>query len=333
MRPPPDVTAVVLTLGRTPLLTPCLEALRREGGTRLELIVVDQAESSVRLPAGLADRVLRPGRNLGFAGGNNLGIAVAAGELVATVNDDAVVEPGWLGLLSAALASDPRAAAAQGVNLMLDRPHLADGCGLGWNRWWQAVQLGHGLPAPDPGGERRAVFGVSATVALYRRQALAGVARRGEVFDARLHAYYEDVELACRLRHAGWRALLVPAARARHAGSASAGGTTARRKRWRLVYGNRYLATARCQGGRFWRCLPRMAARDLLDLARAARRADGVRLAGIAGGWARALRLLPLYVRRGAACAPCAPCAPCTDGAFVTEAVPDEGLAAEPRRP
>ena len=96
----------------------------------LEIVVVDQGEPPVDLPAGLADRVLRPGRNLGFAAGNQPGDRRGVrGEWIATVNDDVLVEPGWAAALVAALEADPKAAAAQGVNLLLDRPDLADGCG------------------------------------------------------------------------------------------------------------------------------------------------------------------------------------------------------------
>lgn len=287
-------SAVVPTLGRSRWLVPCLEALRRDGGAGIEILVVDQGEAPVELPAGLADRVLRPGRNLGFAAGTNLGIAAASAELVATVNDDALVEPGWLAALSAALEGDPRAAAAQGVTLILDRPDLADGCGLEWNRWWQAVQIGHGRPAPALTEPAREVFGVSATVALYRQAALREVAPDGNVFDPRLISYYEDVELAGRLRSAGWRALLVPAARARHAGSAT--GATMSRERWRLIYGNRWLAAARLPG-RGWPRVPRMLLRDLADLAKAAGAGDGARAGGIAAGWVRAARELSGFMR------------------------------------
>ena len=325
--PAARLSAVVPTVGRSALLAACLEALRRDGGRELEIVVVDQAPSPLALPAGLADRVLRPGRNLGFAAAANRGISAARGELVAVVNDDLLIEPGWLAALSGALAGRPDAAAAQGVNLLLAAPALADGWGLAWNRWWQAVQLGHGEEAPPPLAPMREVFGVSATAALYRRSALAEVARGGwkggawrggaesgesegdelrgtpslfdpPFFDPRLESYYEDVELAGRLRAAGWRALAVPRARARHAGSASFGALP--RARWRLVYGNRYLAAARLLGGGFWRRLPRMAARDALDLARAAAAGEGARVAGILAGWLRALRLLPAFARRGA---------------------------------
>ena len=260
------VTAVIPTLGRSPWLIPCLEALRREG---VEIVVIDQSETPLDLP----DRVIRPGKNLGFAAATNLGIAESSGEYVATVNDDAVVEPGWAVRLVEELDRHPEAAAAQGINLSMDG--LVDGCGIEWNRWGQAVQIGHG--GPPSHREIREVWGVSATAAIYRRAAL------GETpFDPRLISYYEDVELAGRLRAAGWTALLVPEARARHAGSATGG--TMSRERWRLVYGNRWLVA---RGQPFWR----MAARDLVDLTRALGRGDFSRAAGIPSGWARALRL------------------------------------------
>lgn len=274
------ISAVIPTLGKSPWLLQCLEALRREGG--IEIVVVDQGEKPTGLPEGI--RVVRPGRNLGFAAGTNLGVAESSGALIATVNDDAIVEPGWLAHLKAALESDPGAAAAQGVNLLLDDPERADGCGIAWNRWWQAVQIGHGEKAPPATPGAQEIFGVSATAALFRREALLAVSPRGEIFDPLLVSYYEDVELAGRLRAAGFRALLVPAARARHAGSAT--GRTLSRERWRLIYGNRYLAAKRFLGRGFWLRLPVLVLRDFLDLA------HGGRAAGILAGWGRAFRLL-----------------------------------------
>jgi O-antigen biosynthesis protein len=295
----PPVSAVVPTLSRSPLLVPCLEALRREGAG---IVVIDQGETSAEIPDGLVELRLRPERNLGFAAGTNAGIAAAAGEWIATVNDDAVVESGWLNALVAALEADPHAAAAQGVNLQHAAPELADGCGVAWNRWWQAVQIGHGRTAPPVSSNPREIFGVSATAAVFRRSALRDVAAGGDVFDSALGSYYEDVDLAGRLRAAGWRALLVPAARVRHAGSAT--GNTLSRERWRLIYGNRYLAVARLLGRSFWRQLPRLAMRDAIDLMHAARNGERELAAGIPAGWRRAVRLLPGFARRGAPLVP-----------------------------
>lgn len=299
------VTAIVPTLGVSPWLGACLEALRREGGEGLEIVVVDQGPQPAELPAGLVDRVLRLETNLGFAIANNRALAATRGALVATVNDDAVVAEGWLDRLVAALEHDPRVAAAQGVNLQLDSPELADGCGLAWNRWWQAVQIGRGHPPPAPTAPAREIFGVSATAALYRREALAAVSPAGESFDERLGSYYEDVDLACRLRAAGWRAVLVPGARARHAGSTTGSRLGGGSRPW--IYANRYLVLAKLWGWAFWPRLPWLWLRDVVDLCQALSRAESSAVRGIVAGWARALCLLPRFAHgRHAGLAPAA---------------------------
>lgn len=360
------VTAVVPTVGASPLLGECLRALRAQrlaGEGVLEIVLVRQGPQGAgnrqegtgdlddedRRPdePGTLERELRLPRNLGFAAATNRGIALARGPYVAAVNDDVVVEEGWLQALVGALEAEPRAAAAQGVNLQRasggsDEPpgrggpgetvrpgETVDGWGLGWNRVIQAIQLGRDASPPDPTEPAREVFGVSATAAVYRRSALLEVARRPpergatgsppgttvgprvdsgkvpEVFDSRLESYYEDADLACRLRAAGYTALTVPAARALHAGSLTGDRLGARR--WRLLYGNRYAVAAGLLGRALWPRLPRMLARDAADLVRGLVRGEISKVAGIIGGWGRGLRLLPAFAHNGAPIAPIAP--------------------------
>ena len=295
------LAAVVPSLGLSPVGDAALDALRGElAAARGSLVWVHQGRAA---PPPALDR---PGERLieldapaGFARAANAGIAAAAGaERIALVNDDCLVEAGWLERLAQALDAHPGAASAQGVNLQLERPGLADGWGLGFNRWLEAVQVGHGEPALPPGGSSLEVFGVSATAALYRRDALSAVARAdGQVFDERLGSYYEDADLALRLRAAGFEALAVPGARARHSGSATGGRHPV--ARWAAIRGNRWAVAAAWLGGRLPLALPRLAGRDLIDLARALARGRGAEAAGVLAGWGRAARLLPHFVRSG----------------------------------
>ncbi len=310
---------VVPTLGRSPLLADCLRALRAEAGDDCELIVVAQGEFEVpgageAGQTGPGEQVLRAERPLGFAAAVNRGLAAATAPYVAVINDDAVVEAGWLAATVAALDADPAAASVQGLNLAGEpegsAPARIDGRGLAWNRWLQAVQLGHGDPVDPPGrgagaeGVAREVFGVSATAALYRRAALLAVARPAaaggeafpDVFDSRLGTYYEDADLALRLRAAGYRALSIESARVRHAGSLTTGDGPAH---WRQVHGNRYLVAAGFLGSAFWGRLPRMLLRDLVDLVEVIATGRFRRAAGIVAGWGRALRHLPTFARSG----------------------------------
>lgn len=314
----PVVSAVVPTMGLSPLLVPCLEALRRDGGQGLEVVLVHQGTSSgeLQIPSGLVDQLIRLPENRGFASATNLGISASQGRWVAVVNDDLVIEPGWLFALEEVLVGDERAAAAQGWNLQERKAHCIDGGGITWSRSWQALQIGHDEPASDASesGDPREIFGVSATAALYRRQALEEVALRrppsgmaggaaGEqeagpaYFDPALVSYYEDVDLACRLRAAGWRCWRVPEARARHRGSHT--GRQLGARRLALLYGNRYAVVARLLGGRFWIRLPTLALRDLKDWSRALFARSWEEVLGIPAGWLRALRLLPRFARWG----------------------------------
>ncbi len=292
----PRLSAIVPTLGLSPWLIPCLEALRRDGGEELEILLVVQGQAPLPEAERLADRVLRWPSNLGFAAANNLGAAAARGDCLATVNDDAIVGEGWCRALLDALERRPEAMAAQGANVRLDDPATIDGAGLTWNRFWQAVQIGHGEPAADLPGGITEVFGVSATAAVYRRGALEALGG-GEpaLFDPRLFAYYEDVDLACRLRGRGGRALLVPAVRTRHAGSVS--GERLPGGKLRLIYRNRQLVVARLLGRAFWLRWPRILLRDAADLWQAMRRRTPA--AGIVAGLGDALVRWPGFARLG----------------------------------
>ena len=294
------LAAIVPTRGESPHLEACLAALRDDGCGEIVLVVQGAGEraAALRRLEPLVDRWLERDVNLGFAAGTNLGFAASASPFVATVNDDAVVRPGWCQAILGALAADPRAVAAQGVNLRLDDPATVDGAGLAWNRWWQAVQLGRGTPAPAEGAEPHEVFGVSATAAVYRRAALAGVRRLagaggGGAFDERLVSWYEDADLAVRLRAAGGRALSVPAARALHAGGATGGRRPVRYAS--LLYANRWLAVMRLLGRRLPLAKPRLLARDLADLAQ-----GRVGAVALAAAWLRVMRRCSGFAHLGA---------------------------------
>jgi GT2 family glycosyltransferase len=113
------VRLVVLNYNGGELVLRSLESLERLEWPRerLELVMVDNgsrdgSEQTVRerFPGVL---VVEAGRNLGFGGGNNLGLAdLGDVDYVGLLNNDATVEPGWLATLVAALEADPRLGAA-----------------------------------------------------------------------------------------------------------------------------------------------------------------------------------------------------------------------------
>ena len=289
------IFAAVPTLGGSPHLLEAVLALRREG---LSVVLVHQGARAVPPEAeSLAQKVIRVPRNLGFATATNLALDQARGEYVATVNDDAVVQEGWLPALLSCLEENPGAAAVQGANLKLDSPSLCDGCGLAWNRWWQAVQLRRNLAPPASSSSPTEIFGVSATAALYRREALLALGPVAEAFNHRLWSYYEDVELSIRLREVGALSFLVPAARVHHAGSVS--GQEMPNRKLFFIYRNRCLVAASLLGRRFWVLLPRIWLRDAIDLWRCLVAGHLGKVVAIKGAWLAALPLLSRFAHLG----------------------------------
>ena len=216
MAPPLPVAVVVPTHNSAAVIEACLQAAR--AANPAEIWVVDNGsqdatEAKVRRQ-GAPVRLLPQATNTGFAAASNLGWARSRAPFVLFLNDDAVLQPGYLRRTLAALQADERAASAVGKLLRPGQPARLDSAGLALHR--------HALRPTDRGqGELdrgqydrpEAVFGASGAAALYRRAALAP---DEAPFDASLFAYYEDVDLAWRLQRRGWRHLYVPQAQALH---------------------------------------------------------------------------------------------------------------------
>ncbi|WP_419686476.1 glycosyltransferase [Burkholderia theae] len=101
--PRPRVSAIVLTYNNLGLTKNCLDSLEKHSDdVDLEIVVVDNASSDGSqefLSSWAASRsnvkLLLNSENLGFAGGNNQGLAAASGDYLVILNNDTVVTRGW----------------------------------------------------------------------------------------------------------------------------------------------------------------------------------------------------------------------------------------------
>ena len=204
-------------------LPDCLQSLAAQTRPPDEVIVVDNGSDDGSLEY-LRDehptvRALAQGRNTGFAYAANRGIEAAAGELVALINTDVVLSPDWLQRMTAALTARParrRRPRQPARCCRCASPSVLYDAGDILRRDGACEQRGRFMPdvgAYDAPGE---VFGACAGAALYRRDAVLGVGG----FDERYFAYLEDVDLALRLRLAGWTCAYEPAV-CWHAGEGS----------------------------------------------------------------------------------------------------------------
>src|SRR5215217_3425945 len=198
----------------------CLASIDGQSRAPDELIVVDNG-SSDGAPARVRElwpdaHVIELGRNTGFAGAANTAMRQARAEAVALVNQDVRLEPDWLERACAALEREPRAGSVATKMLQLGERSLVYDAGDVLRRDGACEQRGRFERDDGRFDEQGEVFGACAGAALYRRAAV--VAAGG--FDERLFLYLEDVDLALRLRMAGWICVYEPAV-ALHAGEGS----------------------------------------------------------------------------------------------------------------
>ena len=214
----------------------CLRALRDEldwPPDRLELICVDNASgdgSVERIAAAVPQaRLIRSATNLGFAGGCNLGVRAATGDVVAFLNSDARPHRDWVRAAVEAFKEGPDVAAVASKVLDWDgeRIDYVDG-GLTWYGMGYKPHVGK----PDDGAydtARDVLFGTGAALLVRRKvfEQLGG-------FDERFFMFCEDVDLGWRLNLRGYRVRYEPRSIAYHRHHASLRGADPARETYLL---------------------------------------------------------------------------------------------------
>lgn len=219
----PEASIIVCSLNGERVLPMCLASLARLTGPAHEVIVVDNGSTDATPDIVRRDypqfRLLQTGRNLGFAGGNNVGLQAARGRILILLNDDTEVPPDWLARQLAPFQRDPAIGAAGGKLLYPDRRTIQHAGGT-IHANANTDHLGYGEADTgqwDQPGER---FYVTGAALALRREALAAV---GLLDPAFFPIYFEEIDLQKRLHDAGWKVWYEPAAWLVHHESQSQG--------------------------------------------------------------------------------------------------------------
>jgi GT2 family glycosyltransferase len=129
----PLTSIIILTYNQLEYTRQCVRSVVDHTSEPFELIFVDNASADGTLdylqtiPGA---KLVRNTENLGFAGGNNQGLALAEGEYVVLLNNDTVVTSGWLDSLLAPMQRDqgigftgPRSNYVAGPQIVTDVPY------------------------------------------------------------------------------------------------------------------------------------------------------------------------------------------------------------------
>lgn len=238
----PDVSIVIPVFNKWEYTAACLRSLQEvKGKYSFEVIVVDDQssdETADQMAQARGLQYLRNEQNLGFVGSCNRGASHARGEFIVLLNNDTQVVEGWLDELIDTFEREPEAGLV-GARLVYPDGTLQESGGIifsdgsGWN-------YGRGDDAEKPEYHflREVDYCSGACIALR-----TGFFHKIGGLDERYApAYYEDTDLAFKVRESGHKVMVQPASVVIHhegitSGTDTAGGT----KKFQLVNQQKFL--------------------------------------------------------------------------------------------
>jgi GT2 family glycosyltransferase len=218
----PLISVVVLNWNGKEVAEKCLLSLQGQTYQPLEIIVVDNASTD-----GSAEAVRKgfPGiklivnkANLGFGGGNNVGIQAAQGRYIMMLNNDTRLDSRCIEELKGSIERDDRYGACASKILLEYEDNLIDAAGIVVCP--DGLSIGRGrLEKGNTYDEEAEVFFASDCACLYRREMLEDIG----LYDEDFFAYADETDMGWRAQLAGWKCIYNPKAVVYHFHSASAG--------------------------------------------------------------------------------------------------------------
>lgn len=208
----PFVSIIIVNYNGKHFLDDCLTALQTQTYPRIrtEVILVDNGSSDGSIEHLRRHypwvRLLVAGKNLGFALGNNEGIRMAKGQLIAFLNNDTVVQSRWLEALVEAIEEDPKIGGVTSKILFRNAPEMINSVGLNLYRDGRGGDRGFRQPDLGQFDQAADVFAGCGASLMVRREMLDDIG----LFDERFFMYCEDLDLAWRAHFRGWRFRYTP---------------------------------------------------------------------------------------------------------------------------
>ena len=223
----PMIGVLIVTWNRREDVLECIDSVLRSSYPRLAVYVVDNAStdgSSQAIAERYQDvRLIRSEENLGFAGGNNLGLAETLDdgmEAVFLVNDDAVLAKDTVSKLIDGGFADPAVGVLAPKVLIHAEPGVIWSAGGRIDSNGISVQRHYG-EADNGQADEPAEIDYAVGCAMLVK---ADIIRKVGVMDPRYFMYYEEVDWCRRIRQAGYRILYVPGSRVLHKVTLKGGG-------------------------------------------------------------------------------------------------------------
>ena len=213
---------IILAWNGKPYLEACLDAVQVLDYPDFEILFVDNSSTD-----GSADwvathypfvRVIRNASNLGFAAGNNVGLTAASGEVFVLLNQDTVVQTGWLSALVEGLHILNGSGVVGSKILDMDGRTLQHAGGYIQRPLALGLHYGYGEVDNGQWDMAQKVEFVTGAALAFKREVYEKIGGLDEGF---YPGYFEDVDFCYRAREVGYSVWYVPQSQLLHHESAS----------------------------------------------------------------------------------------------------------------
>lgn len=225
-----DLSIVTINYNTKDLTLNCIKSvIKYTKGIKYEIIVVDNASSEEFSLEGLPAKLIKSKKNLGFTGGNNLGIRAAKGRYVLLLNSDTYLEEDTLSEMVAFMDEHSDVGIATSAVKNVDgTPQTTGGHFPTLTRvlFWQILQdfpLMEGVVSQfHPKMNKKTVHEldwVGGHMFMIKREVINNVG----LLDDDYFMYTEEVDYCFRAKEKGWKIFFVPVGTITHIGGASSG--------------------------------------------------------------------------------------------------------------
>ncbi|NQV03702.1 MAG: glycosyltransferase family 2 protein [Bacteroidia bacterium] len=221
----PLVSIITVNYNHSDVTCQMLESLFHISYPNIEVIVIDNG-SPDDTPAVIKEQFpqityLETGKNLGFAGANNVGICISKGKYILLLNNDTIVPQGFLEPLVAKMETDPKIGAVSPKIKLFYHPGMLQYTGITEINPYTGRNYSRALYKMDEGQFEEDIVTAYAhgSAMMISRSVLEQVGLMCTTY----FLYYEELDLGCRIRKAGYKIFYVHNSEIFHKESISTG--------------------------------------------------------------------------------------------------------------